>query len=362
MTPVVDCDVHPSPRSAEELMPYLPEPWRSYEFHGSERPIDTFTLVSQTPNGGVRLDTAPPGGGPPGSDPVFAARQLREMGDLQYAILIPLASVRPREDPDREAANCRATNTWLAETWLSKENVDDLYRGSLRIAIDDPRNAVAEIEHWRGHEGFVQIAMGPATQIPLGDPRFDPVHEAAAHWGIPMAVHPLTAPGPRLLTPVGFPSYFDEYHSEAALIAISHVTSLIFNGTFEKFPGLRYAIVESGNAWVAPLLWKMDRHWAEFRAEYPDLRRSPSEVFAERIRVTTQPLENPDRPQDLAWLLEAVGTDQTYMFSSDYPHHDADEPAWVLGHLPAGSRQRMMSANALEFYGLPDKAGLRAAG
>ena len=352
---VVDCDVHPGPRELDELREYFDEPWKTFEFHG-ERPIETFTLVSQTPNGGIRLDAISPDGGKPGTDPVFSAKQLREMGDISYAILIPLVSARPRENPAREAASCTASNRWLADTWLGKENVDDIYRGSIRIAIDQPDLAVAEIETWAEHPGYVQICMAPGTLMPLGDPIFDPVHAAASRHGLPMSIHPLTAPGSRLLTPVGFPSYFDEYHSEAAMHAIAHLTSLVFNGTFEKFPGLRYAIVESGNAWLAPLLWKMDRHWHEFRSAYPELKRLPSDVVRERVRVATQPLENPETGDDLAWILDAVGTDEMFMFSSDYPHHDADEPDFVLSRVPKAAREKIMSTTALDFYGLPPRA------
>jgi len=349
---IVDCDVHPSPRSNDELLEYFPEPWRSYEARGPERPIDTFTLVSQTPNGGVRLDSVPPGGGKPGTDPAFAVEQMRRMGDLRHAILIPLASARPRENADREAASCHATNLWLADTWIGRDNIDDVFRGSLRVALNDPALAVREIEFWAGDDRFVQICMAPGTLVPLGDPLFDPVHAAAARAGVPMGMHPLTAPGSRLLTPVGFPTYFDEYHSEAALIAMAHLTSLVFNGTFDKFPGLRYAMIESGNAWLAPLLWKMDRHWHEFRAEYPAVRRAPSEIVAERVRVATQPLESPPRDKDLAWLLEAVDVGDMFMYSSDYPHHDADEPDWVLKHVPDERQARIMSGTARDFYGL----------
>lgn len=352
-TAVVDTDVHPVPRSNDELREYFEEPWRSFEFDTAERPIDNNTRIAQTPNGGVRVDAKPPSGGPPGSDPEFAAQQLRKMGAIAYAILIPLASARPRENPEREAAACRATNNWLADTWLSKDNHNDMYRGSLRVAIDEPRLAVAEIERWAGHPGFVQVAMGPSTRVPLGDPVFDSVHAAAARAGLPLAVHPLTAPGTRLLTPVGYPTYFAEYHSEMALTAASHLISLIFNGTFERYPDLRCVIIESGIAWAAPLLWKMDRHWKRFRSAYPQLRRAPSEIVAERVRFTTQPLENPTRARDLVDMLEFAGIDDLFMFSSDYPHHDTDEPAWVLGHLPPRLRERIMGANALNFYNLP---------
>jgi predicted TIM-barrel fold metal-dependent hydrolase len=348
---VVDTDVHPVPRSKDQLYEYYDEPWRSLEFGPRVRPIDNNPRIAQTPNDGVRLDAIPPSG-PAGSDPLFAATQLREMGNIEYAILIPIASVRPREDPEREAAGCRATNRWMADTWLSKENHHDIFRGSLRVAIDDPRLAVAEIELWAGHAGFVQVAASPLTRVPLGDPSFDPVYEAASRHGLPFTIHPIASLGTRVLTPVGFPTYFSEFHSEMALIGVAHLISLIFNGTFERIPALRCVIVEAGVAWLTPLIWKMDRHWREFQSEYPALRRPPSQVVAEHVRFSTQPLESPARTRDMVDMIELAGIERALMFSSDYPHHDTDDPAWAISHFPEHLRERIMSTNALEFYGL----------
>jgi len=115
-------------------------------------------------------------------------------------------------------------------------------------------------------------------------------------------------------------------------------------------------MVESGIAWITPLLWKMDRHWHEFRSSYPALRRLPSQIIAEHVRFTTQPLENPQRPRDLVDVMEFAEIDSLFMFSSDYPHHDTDDPDWVLGHLPPRLRDRIMRTNAMEFYGLPTKS------
>ena len=41
------------------------------------------------------------------------------------------------------------------------------------------------------------------------------------------------------------------------------------------------------------------------------------------------------------------------MFSSDYPHYDYDAPVWVEPRLPEAVRERVLSATALELYGLP---------
>jgi hypothetical protein len=103
------------------------------------------------------------------------------------------------------------------------------------------------------------------------------------------------------------------------------VTSLIFEGVLERFPGLKIVLIEGGFAWAPSLSWRMDKHWERMRKETPHLRRPPSEYLREHFWFTTQPIEEPENPQDLAGIMELVGYDRL-MFSTDYPHWDFDHP------------------------------------
>ena len=133
----------------------------------------------------------------------------------------------------------------------------------------------------------------------------------------------------------------------------SHLVSLVFGGVFERFPGLKWAFVEGGFCWVGPLLWRMDRYWSECRAELPWLTRAPSEVVREHVRFTSQPLEEPQGRDQLAAALEWADAAHLLMFSSDYPHWDFDDPAFVERHVPKALHDAVFRTNALEFYGLP---------
>ena len=55
--------------------------------------------------------------------------------------------------------------------------------------------------------------------------------------------------------------------------------SLIWGGVCERFPGVRFAFLESGGGWIAPWLDRMDRHFDDkgFNDTAPKLR--PSELF-----------------------------------------------------------------------------------
>jgi uncharacterized protein len=68
--------------------------------------------------------------------------------------------------------------------------------------------------------------------------------------------------------------------------------------------------------------------------------------------VTTQPIEEPERPEDLLATCEWIGWDRI-MFSTDYPHWDQDDPRYAF-KAPLSEQQKRMvfRENALAFYGL----------
>src|SRR5205807_9824097 len=89
----------------------------------------------------------------------------------------------------------------------------------------------------------------------------------------------------------------------------------------------------------------------------PCLTRLSSEYIKEQIRLTTQPIEEPENPADLLQILEIVDAERTLMYSSDYPHWDFYHPHTAF---PRGMsetlRRRIMAENALGLYGLPSTA------
>jgi len=348
---VVDADVHPSPKSPEELRAYLPEPWRSRAW--SDQVFNAIgSPIYMAPNNAQRRDAYAPAGGPPASDPAFTERQLFEEAGVDYAILIPL-TVRPVTNPEHEAAVAAATNAWMADTWLGRYNRHGRYRGTLRICSSDPELGAAEIEKWAGHPGFVQVMLIPYARAPYGQAMYRPIFEAAARHNLPVAIHVNRSPGQGLMTPVGFSSYFFEHHSLYPLFYASHLTSILAEGVFERYPSLRVVFVEGGFSWLPPLLWRLDRTWEACKDEIPGCRRPPSSYLRDHIRFSSQPIEEPARLQDLMQVLEWMDAEHTLLFATDYPHWDYDDPGPIWNRLPERARARILAGNALELYHLP---------
>src|SRR6266700_7857798 len=76
---IIDCDVHPSPRNADEIRSYLKPHWRD-RYHGGGRGF------FGNPVHGARLDAVPPKGGPAGSDPALLNEQLLDAYGIAHAV------------------------------------------------------------------------------------------------------------------------------------------------------------------------------------------------------------------------------------------------------------------------------------
>jgi predicted TIM-barrel fold metal-dependent hydrolase len=349
---IVDCDIHVNPRNGMEIPNSLPEPWLSKGFREllfAGATIGT-SVIFASPNEGRRLDAFTPLG-PPGSDPNTTGRQLFDEAGVDLAIIIPMME-RNSANWEHEAAWAAAMNTWLSSSWLGAYNGHGRYKGTLRISTD-PELAVAEIERWAGHPHFVQIMLNPFHGGLFGEQRFWPVYEAAIRHKLAVCTHvTLQRPGPALQTTYGPPTYYIENHGQFPLVYMAHLTSMLCEGVFEKFPDLRFTFVEGGFSWALPFIWRMDRHWKELRREAPMLKRPPSEYLRTNVSFTRQPVEEPKNPLHLARVIEMLGP-HCLEFATDYPHWDGDyNPKQYFTGVSPELKQRILGLNAIEKYRL----------
>jgi predicted TIM-barrel fold metal-dependent hydrolase len=343
---IVDCDVHPSPPSNDEIKSYMPMPWRD-RFKGGGRGF------FGNPVHGARLDGVPPDGGPTGSDPDFLRKQLVDEFGVAYCILLPRAFCNLQPDPDFGTAIAAAYNDWLADTWLSKYNRDGVFKGSITVNIQDPAAAAKEIDRWAGHPHFVQVMTDSGARAPLGQRQYYPIYEACERNGLRFAVHPGTdGMGINEQPSPGYPTHYIEWHTCLSLGFQAHLVSMLTEGVFQKFPGLGIVLTEGGVSWLAPLMWRLDAEWKALRSEVPWLTDAPSSLLKDHVRLSSQPIERPDDPRKLLTMLELMDAEHVLMFASDYPHWDFDSPSHAFPKLPERLQQRIFSDNAREWYGL----------
>ena len=348
---VVDCDIHPNPRTPGDVRQFLPKRWQEHmtTFGSLSREMYSDTIGYPRMSPAIsRTDAWPPNGGPPGSDLDFMREQHLDPNGVEIGNLIPLATRGPdQRNLDYGAALCTALNDWQVEYWLEKE---PRLRGSMLVPHEDPSAAVAEIERRADDQKFVQVLLPPRTDEPLGRRRYWPIFAAAVAAKRPIAIH-VGGQGGHAPTSSGWPSYYMEEHHSNVQTMQTLVTSLVVEGVFERFPDLRVVLIESGFAWVPALCWRLDGQWRRFRQEVAHLKLLPSEYVRRNIWFTTQPIDEPERPQDLADVIGWLGIDRL-MFSTDYPHWDFDHPQQVFrGILRGRDKAQVFSGNAKAFYG-----------
>jgi uncharacterized protein len=189
----------------------------------------------------------------------------------------------------------------------------------------------------------------------MGKKHYHPIYQAAEDLGLPILIHPTGTEG-GFATSVNFaggvPSTYIERHTNFPEIGISSINSLIFEGVFVRFPRLMLLAAEFGFSWLPHFLWRMDQNWHQFRKEVPWLTQRPSEMVLDHVRFTSQPMEEPERPEYLHQILDMIHADRTLIFSTDYPHWDNDFPKNTLNGIAPNLRQRIFYDNAAELFHL----------
>lgn len=349
---LIDCDIHPAPRDAAVLDRWLPERWRRHRQEYGLRLRQPFTVGHPYPKATPalsRYDSWPPGGGPPGSDLDFMREQHLDLLDIEHGMLQPLAARGMDErNPGFAAALSSAVNDWMREDWTARE---PRLKATICVPGEDPAASVREIERWAGQPDFVQVAMVSRALEPLGRQRYWPIYEAAEHHGLPLGLHSLGTSG-HPVTGGGWPSFYFEEHQAVAMSMAALCASFILEGVFDRFPRLKIVIIEGGFGWVPSLGWRMDGLWKSLRSEVPHLQRKPSDYLRSHLWFTTQPVEEPERPEHLRRVIDWIGRDRL-LFATDYPHWDSDDPRYAFKlPLSEAERRAILADNARAVYGL----------
>jgi uncharacterized protein len=196
----------------------------------------------------------------------------------------------------------------------------------------DPEASAELIDEVADHPAVAAVCMMTAgANPPLGDPRYDPIFEAAERHDLPMVFH--GAPGLNHVEGADYAQFqrLIESHSLGFMISNQiQLTSLILQGVPERFPKLRFVFQESGVFWVPMMQYRLDEYFLKRRSEAPLLRGLPSEYIRDRFYFGTQPIEAPKNQKHLEMVFDAANGYEHFLFTSDYPHFDYDDPSAIL--------------------------------
>lgn len=216
--------------------------------------------------------------------------------------------------------------------------------GYVPLADFDRSKAFAAEALELGCKALMIASACPKTHSPshLG---LDPVWAQAEEAGVPIVFH--VGGGGVLLDPMYFenggppvPDFHggDGNFRSVSFMAIMYppmqtLATMIFDGILDRFPNLRFGVIEQGADWVPGWMRSMDSAADAFRKNEERLQKlslKPSEFVTRQVRVTPYPHEN------AGWIIEQAG-DEVCMFSSDYPHVEGGRnPLGRFGNTTAG--------------------------
>lgn len=93
------------------------------------------------------------------------------------------------------------------------------------------------------------------------------------------------------------------------------MSTVVLGGVFERFPKLRFGVIELGGLWLAPMAEHLDQIAGIYRNRLSGvLSLKPSEYIRRNVRVT------PYRFEPVADYIDRYGLEECYCYSSDFPH------------------------------------------
>jgi uncharacterized protein len=265
--------------------------------------------------------------------------------------------------PVLKNAIAQASNNWI----LDKILPEDLY-ALLMLPQWDPEYAVEEIERVGNEDGIVGAYgwFGPFNLF--GKKEFDPVFQALVDNDLPLILHGSLSLWPQN-TPIGdnMMTWTEMLGFDWPVHVQVTVVNMIMTGVFDRFPDLNVVFQEGGHWWLPFLRYRMDEFYEmhpedvqitprKYEDEERYLDRSPSDYLRDNIYVCTQPMSLPDRSSDAADLLSLSMAEDTFMYSSDWPHQTLDPATWAFDNAAFRNNQKLRDSilhkNAEEILGI----------
>lgn len=366
--PIVDVCIHHAWPHQLELMEYMSAGWREYLGRPNILPNGGGLITINPGNpyrrpGGVEKlpGTRGPDGGLEGSSYDLLKSHVLDKHNIDKVVLaFDVAALTPALlHPHLTHDIARATNDWTVDRWLG--HGDSRLASLMLVPNQLPLESAAEIRRIGRHPAIVGVLLGAnGLGKSFGHPAYHPIYEAAAELNLPVVIKSGSEMVPESLTSptgVGVPATFSESYAFAAQPMMTHVSGMIVQGVFDKYPSLRVLLLGGGSLWVPSMMWRFDNNYRGLRRDAPWMKRLPSEYFLEHVRVGTNPLEKfATREKFQKALLSMRGLEEVLCFASGYPNWDSEMPDIAMQELPAAWLPKVMYDNAWRLFPFAKRA------
>jgi aminocarboxymuconate-semialdehyde decarboxylase len=190
----------------------------------------------------------------------------------------------------------------------------DRFVGMAAVALQYPELAAEQLENAVKKLGLRGAAIGGSCEgQELSDRRFDPFWAKAEELGVMLFMHPQPAPGTtnnaRLQGRGGLGNIVG--NPLETTVFLSH---MIFEGTLDRFPGLRICAAHAGG-FLTSYLGRSDAHCGRgIGGDCRALKKKPSEYFKRELFVDSMIFHD----EGLRHLVAETGVGQVF-YGTDYP-------------------------------------------
>ena len=302
------------------------------------------TVAQERAANGARVENVvagPKGWSAPGAfDSAERSKALDDLGFAQQLVFSTFAGGQylRHDDLDVRYGGVRAHNRALGTFCAS----DPRLLAVGQVSLADTGRAVAAIKEGvaDGCKAF-WIPATPAGERSPGHNELDPVWQTLCDLHVPFMLHvgPNSLLVPKQYLNNGKPLPPDivgggENLRVRDFMALAFapqmfLTSLVFDGVFERFPSLRGGVIELGAGWVPEFLRTLDTSQKIFKRSDPQvaaLSLRASDYIRRQVRFTPFPGE------DIGRMIRDAGP-ELFLFSSDYPHPEGtDDPIGRFEH------------------------------
>jgi len=358
-TRIIDLDFHVNP-AEKELIKYVEDPVAREKFESVE-----FGMAPRK----AKWDAAWSVAG--GNEGLYTQGRAEVAEDVKmaaekFAIDDPIVNIGinnapTQHNPVQRNAIVQAANDFTLDR-IVPEGLDAL----MMVPQWDVEYAVEEINRVGNEDGIIGAYgwFGPFHLF--GEERFDPLFEALVEHDLPLVLHGSLNFWPQD-TPVGdgMITWTEQLGFDWPVHAMLTTVNMIMTGVFDKYPDLNVVMEEGGHWWLPFARYRMN----EFYEMHPDdiqmvprmhdlgkdrLDRTPSEYLRENIYVTTQPMAPPERANDFSQMLDQSMAEDTFLYSSDWPHQTLDPATWAFTNsaFDENLRNAVLHENAAELFGI----------
>lgn len=262
--------------------------------------------------------------------------------DVDIQVLFPTLFLRPvTNEHDREMALVRSYNRWLGDIWKQSDGRLKWVALPPLYSMANPGLVREELE-WAKENGACGIFMrGFECERFTNDRYFFPLFEIAQDLDLAICYHAGNA---------SFANH-DSYNRDLGVMIFKFPVMgaflyLLGDDIPKRFPGLRWAFVETTANWIPYML-----NEARMRRAGKGIPSSDSLLTDSNFYITTE------KSDQLDMLLDAIG-DDNLVVGTDYGHNDVSVEIEIIqrlgsdGSIPKSTAEKILETNPSKLYGI----------